>query len=124
MPAPLRVLLTNSTDIYGGGEFYVLELAKFLRARHHDVLVVCKPGNLLSKKCLEAGVRVHAIDFPAQGRLVRHVLMLRDVIRHHRSQIVHTNSNYDRTAGAFAARMTGAIHVTNVHSFHSLRYNV
>ena len=123
MRSPLRVLLTNSTDIYGGGEFYVLELAKSLRERHHDVLVVCKPGNLLSKKCRDAGVPVHTIDFPAQGRLLSHILKLREVIRRHRSQIVHTNSNYDRTAGAFAARITGAVHITNVHSFHSLRYN-
>jgi glycosyltransferase involved in cell wall biosynthesis len=124
MRTPYRVLLTNSTDIYGGGEFYVLELAKALQSRHHDVLVVCKPGNLLAAKCLAAGVPVHTVDFPAQGRLVRSILKLREVIRKQRSQIVHTNSNYDRTAGAFAARLTGAVHITNVHSFHSLRYNL
>lgn len=124
MRASFKVLLTNSTDIYGGGEFYVLELARTLQERHHDVLVLCKPNNLLYKKCLEAGVPARSIDFPAQGRLLRHIVRLREVIREHRSQIVHTNSNYDRTAGAFAARLTGAVHITNVHSFHSLSHNL
>jgi glycosyltransferase involved in cell wall biosynthesis len=120
----LKILLTNSTDIYGGGEFYVLELAMALRSRHHDVLVVCKPANLLYRKCLDAQLPVRAIDFPGQGKLLRHILLLRDIIREDGIQIVHTNSNYDRTAGAFAARLSGAVHVTNVHSFHSLRHNL
>jgi len=120
----LRILLTNSTDIYGGGEFYVLELARALQSRHHDVLVACKPDNLLYRKCLEAGVAVRSIDFPAQGRLLTYIFKLRNILREHRSQIVHTNSNYDRTAGGFAARLAGAAHITNVHSFHSLRHNL
>jgi len=120
----LKILLTNSTDIYGGGEFYVLELAMALRSRHHDALVVCKPANLLYRKCREAQLPVRAIDFPGQGKLLKHILLLRDIIREEGIQIVHTNSNYDRTAGAFAARISGAVHVTNVHSFHSLRRNL
>jgi len=120
----LKILLTNSTDIYGGGEFYVLELARALQSRQNDILVVCKPGNLLYKKCQEAQLPVRALDFPGQGQLLRHILLLRDIIRERGIQIVHTNSNYDRTAGAFAARLSGAAHVTNVHSFHSLRHNL
>lgn len=120
----MKILLTNSTDIYGGGEFYVLELAGSLQARGHDVLVVCKPGNLLYEKCRSAGVPVRPIDFPPQGKLLAHILKLKSIIREQRSQIVHTNSNYDRTAGGFAARLTRAVHVTNVHSFHSLSHNI
>jgi glycosyltransferase involved in cell wall biosynthesis len=120
----LRILLTNSTDIYGGGEFYVLELARSLRSRHHDVVVVCKPGNLLYQKCREAQIPVRPLDFPGQGQLLKHILKLREIIRELGIQIVHTNSNYDRTAGAFASRISGAAHVTNVHSFHSLRHNL
>lgn len=124
MQGALKVLLTNSTDIYGGGEFYVLELARSLQGRQHDVLVVCKPGNLLFEKCRSAGVPVRPIDFPPQGRLFSHILKLKSLMRDQRTQIVHTNSNYDRTAGGFAARLAGAVHITNVHSFHSLSHNL
>ena len=124
MPALYNVLLTNSTDIYAGGEFYVLQLATALQARGHRVWVCCRPGNMLRVKCEQARVPTIPLDFPPQGQLPRFVGSLKKIIQRQQVQIVHTNSNYDRTAGAFAARLTGAKHVTNVHSFHSLRYNV
>jgi glycosyltransferase involved in cell wall biosynthesis len=119
-----NVLLTNSTGIYAGGEFYVFQLAKALQTRGHKVWVCSRPDNLLRAKCDEAGVPTIPLDFPPQGRLLRFVGSLKKIIDQHRVHIVHTNSNYDRTAGAFAARLSGAKHVTNVHSFHSLRHNV
>ncbi|MBI1803764.1 MAG: glycosyltransferase family 4 protein [Ignavibacteriae bacterium] len=121
---PFTILLTNSTDIYAGGEFYVYSLARELQARGHDVLVACKSGNLLREKCEQAGVRIFPVDFPPQGKLMRHVNILRRLMKDRSIEIVHTNTNYDRTAGAFAARLEGKAHITNVHSFHSLRHNV
>jgi glycosyltransferase involved in cell wall biosynthesis len=120
----MNILLTNSTDIYAGGEFYVLELARMLLLRGYRMWVACRPHNLLRQKCKEAGIPCIPVDFPTKGQLASFVALLRNIIREHEIQIVHTNSNYDRTAGAFAARLTGASHVTNVHSFHSLRHNI
>lgn len=124
MADPFHILLTNSSDIYAGGEFYVLELARTLQARGHSVHVCCKPTNLLVEKCRQQGISVLLLDFPPQGRLLNYVQRLRAIVRHHGIQIVHTNTNYDRTAGAFAAKLEGAYHVTNVHSFHSLQHNI
>ncbi|TAK53683.1 MAG: glycosyltransferase family 1 protein [Bacteroidetes bacterium] len=120
----LNILLTNSSNMYGGGEFYVLELAKELAKRGHNVIVTCKPDNLLKKKCDDAGVKTLPYDFPEMGKLAASINRLKRVIQREKIHIVHTNTNYDRTAGAFAARLAGAKHVTNVHSFHSLSHNL
>jgi len=119
-----NILLTNSSDMYGGGEFYVLELACELKKRGHNIIVTCKPDNLLCKKCNDAGVVTLPLDFPPQGKLFSFIMKLKQIIKQHNIQIVHTNTNYDRTAGAFAVWVCGVKHVTNVHSFHSLQHNL
>lgn len=120
----MRILLTNSSDIYGGGEYFVLELALELARRGTEVFVAARPKSLLVQKCRDAGLSVLPLDFPPQGKLFRYVLALKRFLREQRIDLIHTNSNYDRTAGAFAARLAGIPHVTNVHSFHSLRHNI
>ena len=123
MSRPLNVLLTNSTDIYGGGEFFVYELAKALHERKHNVHVVCRPDNLLREKCEQAKISVFPLDFLSKGQLIKIISRLRSMIQENNIQLVHTNSNYDRTAGAFAAWPAGVSHVTNVHSLHSIQHN-
>ena len=124
MPSSFNVLLTNSTGLYAGGEFYVLELARTLRNRGHKVWVACKPDNLLLQKCQQASVPTLPVDFPSNGQLWKFIGILRGYIRDYEIDIVHSNSNYDRTVGAFAAKLEKKIHVTNVHSFHSLQHNL
>ncbi|HTK83194.1 MAG TPA: glycosyltransferase family 4 protein [Bacteroidota bacterium] len=119
----LNILLTNATDIYGGGEYFVSEVARLLRDRGHNTWVACKPGNLLIKKCQDNGIPVYPLDFPARGELRKYIGLLKDFALKNAIDVIHTNSNYDRTAGAFAARLAGAKHVTNVHSFHSIQHN-
>jgi glycosyltransferase involved in cell wall biosynthesis len=119
-----HILLTNSSDIYSGGEFYVLELSKELHSRGYHVWVACKQENRLLQKCTAAGVPTIPVDFPRQGKLVKFIGILRDIIRKHDIDIIHTNTNYDRTAGAFASLLEKRRHITNVHSFHSLRHNL
>ncbi len=124
MNKSLNILLTNSTNLYAGGEFYVFELARTLRTRGHNVRVACRSDNLLFEKCRQAGVTALPVDFPATGKLATYVKILRHLIRDHDIDIVHTNVNYDRTAGAFAAKLEKKIHVANVHSFHSIQHNL
>jgi glycosyltransferase involved in cell wall biosynthesis len=118
------ILLTNASRMYAGGEFYVLLLAGELRSRGHDVAVSCRSDNLLSAKCRERGIPTEPVEFPERGGLTRCVGELRGIIRRRAIGIVHTNTNYDRTAGAIAARLSGARHVASVHSFHSISYNL
>lgn len=118
------VILTNASALYAGGEFYVLLLAGELLRRGHDVAVSCRPDNLLAAKCRGRGIPVEPVEFPERGGLVRCVRELLRIAGRRRAGIVHTNTNYDRTAGAIAARLAGAKHVANVHSFHSISHNL
>lgn len=119
-----NVLLLNASSIYAGGEFYVLILADELRRKGHSVTVSCRPDNLLAAKCRERGIDVVPVGFPEKGGLRKHVGRLKGLIREKGADIVHSNTNYDRTAGAIAARLTGAKHVANIHSFHSISHNL
>jgi glycosyltransferase involved in cell wall biosynthesis len=119
-----NILVTNSSVIYGGGEYFVLELSRSLHSRGYNVLVGCKPESLLIEKCRQAGLNVVPIDFPPQGQLLKYARILSKIIREHAIDLVHSNSNYDRTACGFAALPHNTVHLTNVHSFHSLQYNI
>ncbi len=118
------ILLTNASSIYAGGELYVLVLATELISRGHRVVVACRPDNLLADKCAGNNVPVAPVDFPTGGQLFKSVSRLKGIIGREGIDIVHTNTNYDRTAGAIAARLAGARHVANVHSYHSIAHNL
>ncbi len=119
-----KILLTNASLIYAGGEYYVLELSKELSSRNIDVTVCCHTKNLLYEKCIKAGVKVFGLDFPEKGKLLKHIKILKNYTIENDIDIIHTNTNYDRTAGAFAARLAGKKHITNVHSFQSIDNNL
>lgn len=121
----MNILLLNALNIYGGGEFFVFQFADILRKRGNDVWVSCRKDNLIYEKCIKAGIKVLPIDYPkrGKGKLFRIIRELKNFIVKNKIDIVHSNTNYDRTAGAFAAKWAGVKHVTTNHSFHSIEYN-
>ena len=122
----MRILLLNALHIYGGGEFFVYQFAGQLKKNGHDVWVSCRPDNLIYEKCKKAGINVFPLDYPVNGkeRLYRNIRALKNFIVKNKIDIVHSNTNYDRTAGAFAAKWAGVKHVTTNHSFHSIEHNL
>lgn len=121
-----KILILNSSAIYGGGEYFVLKLATALKLRGYTLTVGCRGNNLLSKKLSEAGIKTVNISFPERGSgdLKKTVKEVRKVIRDEQINIVHSNTGYDRTAGAFAARGTNAVHVTSCHSLEPISHNI
>jgi len=119
----LNILLTNSTDIFAGGEDYVLILARYLQRRGHRVWVSANPGHLLLEKCGRAGIPAFPVEFTGMSRVFSVGSTLRTFLRHHAIRIVHSNANYDRTAAAIAAAFTPARHVAGIHSAHSIQHN-
>jgi len=117
-------LLTNASDIYSGGEYFVLEFGKKLKERNYDVIICCHPGNLLYDKAKDAGISLFGFDFPIKGGVFKTAKLLSKYIKQHRIDIVHSNNNYDRTTGGFAAKLAGAGHITMNHSFHSISHNI
>ncbi|HRJ86498.1 MAG TPA: glycosyltransferase family 4 protein [Ignavibacteria bacterium] len=123
----LNILLLNALDIYGGGEFFVYQLAKLLTQKGHKVWVSCRKDNIIYSKCIEEGIGVFPVDYPehsGKSDLWKNSRILGKFIKENKIDIVHSNTNYDRTAGAFAAKFAGVKHVSNVHSFHSISHNL
>ena len=120
----MRILLTNSTTIFAGGEDYVLILAKYLRARGHSVHISAIPGHLLLEKATEAGIPVVPIPYGDMDKVFQVSRMLRGPLRSLGIDIVHSNANYDRTCAAIATAWTPARHVAGIHSTHSIQHNI
>lgn len=124
---PLNILLLNALDIYGGGEFFVYQLAKLLTQKGHKVWVSCRKDNIIYGRCVEENIGVFPLDYPehsGKSDLWKNSRVLGRFVKENRIDIVHSNTNYDRTAGAFAAKFAGVRHVSNVHSFHSISHNI
>lgn len=123
----LNILLLNALDIYGGGEFFVYQFANLLKSRGHKVWVSCRNDNLLYSRCIEVGIVVFPVDYPehsGKSNVWKISKQLSRFIKENKIDIVHSNTNYDRTAGAFAAKLAGVPHITSNHSFHSISHNL
>lgn len=120
----MNVLLSNSTDIFAGGEDYVLILAKYLRQRGHHVYVSANPGHLLLKKCTDAGIDVVPVVYQKMSRVFTVARQLGGELKRRDITIVHSNANYDRTASGIAATIARIPHVASVHSAHSIQHNI
>jgi glycosyltransferase involved in cell wall biosynthesis len=120
----VNVLLTNATDIFAGGEDYVLILAKYLRLRGHRVWVSGLPQHLLLKKCEDLGIPTVPVAYRGMSRVFAVSRELRRAIIRHDIEVVHSNANYDRTCAAIATAFTRVRHVAGVHSAHSIQHNL
>lgn len=120
----MNILLTNSTDIFAGGEDYVLILAKYLALRGHHVTVSAQPGHLLLRKCEQAGIAVAPLRYTGMGRVFAVAGEMRAMIRERNIGVVHSNANYDRTCAALATAFSSVVHVAGVHSAHSIQHNI
>jgi len=120
----VNILLTNSTDIFAGGEDYVLILARYLALRGHRVMVSALPDHLLLQKCRERGIATIPVDYRGMSRVFSVGGKLRRAVKEHAIEVVHSNANYDRTCAALATAFTPVRHIAGIHSTHSIQHNV
>ncbi|MFI5144303.1 MAG: glycosyltransferase family 4 protein, partial [Ignavibacteria bacterium] len=122
----MKILLLNALEIYGGGELFVYLLSRYLNGSGFDVIVSCPESSLLNEKCRKEGIKIFNLDYPVKGNgnLTRVISGLKRIIRNENIDIVHSNTNYDRTAGAFATIGTGAVHAASIHSYYSIQRNL
>jgi glycosyltransferase involved in cell wall biosynthesis len=120
----VNILISNSTDIFAGGEDYVLILAKYLGLRGHKVYVSALPGHLLLDKCAAAGIDTVPIEYQGMNRVFTVAALLRRELQERSIQVIHSNANYDRTVAALAVPWTKIPHVAGVHSTHSIQHNI
>ncbi len=112
----VRIGLLIETDGPGGAESVVLQLARALRDRDHEVLAVGpeEGEGWLSSRLLEAGFERETV--PLRGPTdLRSVRGLASIFRRHRLDVVHSHEFTMAFFGALAARATGRRHVITMH---------
>ncbi len=120
----MKILLTNATEIYAGGEEYVFTLARYLQMRGHEVHVSGFPDHLLLRKCVASAIRTIPIQYGKHTEVLTVGRILRKNIQDLSIDIIHSNSNYDRTCAALGALFTPARHIATVHSANSIQHNL
>jgi len=121
---PLNIVLTNDAKDVAGGEYFVLYLAAGMRDRGHNVLISPMRGSKLAAVAAERGFETIETPYGTNGREFVAAAMLARSLRGRKADIIHTNSNFDRTAGAIAARALRCICVASVHSCLSIQHNL
>lgn len=120
----MNIFISNSTDIFAGGEDYVFILAKYLQHRGHHLWVSANPGHLLLRKCEDAGINTVAVSYKEMSRVFRVGAEVRAHLKRLSIDVIHSNANYDRTAAGIAAAWTKTRHIASVHSAHSIQHNI
>lgn len=120
----MNVFISNSTDIFAGGEDYVLILAKHLKQRGHHVWVSALPDHLLLKKCADAGIGTVPVLYSGMSRVFVVAAEVRSHLRALSIDVIHSNANYDRTVAGMATVWSHTRHIASVHSSHSIQHNI
>lgn len=111
-----RVLHVNGGGDLGGGKSHLVTLLPGLRKLGCDAELLVFADGVLAKECEEAGVPVHRL---CMDKLVSPGLLiaLRDFLRRHRPDIIHTHGGRASFYGRLAALLSGhSCVVTTVHS--------
>ncbi len=107
--APLRILHLSHTLSMGGGEYHLVQHAKGLKQRGHEVRVACRAGNMHLRNALESA-GVDAVPIPAvpslmvPGALAR---VLRDQCQSWKPDLVCANTLTTAAVAAFLKRTIG-----------------
>ncbi len=120
----LKILLTNDARTIAGGENYVLYLADGLSAKGHEIFIAPLAGSELEKVSREKGYETVGIPYAAHGREFNAIRVIVKAFKGKGIDIVHTNSNLDRTIAAAAGKFIGAKNISTIHSCLSINRNI
>lgn len=120
----LNVVITNDAVNIAGGESYVLYLAEGLRERNHKVIIAPLVNSELAEEARKRNYLVYEIPYGLKGREFNAIKVLYNYLRKEKVDIIHSNSNLDRTIAAFAGKIIGAKNITTVHSCLSISRNI
>jgi glycosyltransferase involved in cell wall biosynthesis len=118
------ILLLNASDIFGGGEYYTLTLAREFTTRGYRVYVGCDGNSDIFKKADSYSVCTVAIEFKGSRNSLNTLRFLVSFIKQKSVGLIHTNTSADRTIGALASYICGRKHVTSCHSLESMSHNL
>jgi glycosyltransferase involved in cell wall biosynthesis len=121
----MRIVLTNKSTTIAGGEDYVLYLASGLRERKHDIIIAPLRNSELASKSKEQGFETVEMDYSAKGLdEIPLIFDLAKKLKNKKVDIIHTNSNTDRTIGAFTSRLLKCKNIAQIHSHFSITQRI
>lgn len=120
----MRILLTNDAEKIAGGENYVLHLAEGLSRRGYEIIIAPLINSELESVSRQKGFETFGIPYGAGGREFKAINTMIKLFRGRNIDIVHTNSNLDRTIAAAAGKIIGARNITTIHSCLSINRNI
>jgi radical SAM protein with 4Fe4S-binding SPASM domain len=83
----MRITFFSDIAMLGGGELWVLAIARWLRGRGHDVSIVCPHRSQLFLACVDRGLDV--FGFNTNGNTPFHQPLFH-FLRNHRTDVVYT----------------------------------
>lgn len=100
----MRILQVSSARAFGGGERHLLDLARGLAARGHELLFALGEGSPLRERLADFGER-RVFTLPLRNSLdLGSARGLARLAREHEVEIIHAHVARDYTPAAFAAR--------------------
>jgi glycosyltransferase involved in cell wall biosynthesis len=118
----MNIVLTNKAVNIAGGENYVLYLAGGLREHDHNVIIAPLSNSELAAKSKELGFETVEMNYSAKGLdEIPLIFDFANKLRDKKIDLIHTNSNTDRTIGAFASRLMNCKNVAQIHSHFSIK---
>ncbi|MCX8010951.1 MAG: glycosyltransferase family 4 protein [Ignavibacteria bacterium] len=120
----MKIVLTNNEQTIAGGENYVLFLAEGLSKIGHETIIAPRQGSELEKKSKELGYQTIPMNYESKGKELFSALRFRELLKKENVDLIHTNSNFDRTIGAITARLLRCKSIASVHSCLSIQHNI
>ncbi len=120
----MKVLFTNDASDIAGGENYVLHLAEGLSQRGHEILIAPLINSELEETSRKKGFKTVGIPYGAHGKEFNAIRILIRAFKGNKIDIIHTNSNLDRTIAAAAGKFIGAKNISTIHSCLSINRNI
>lgn len=107
MNRPLRILHTEAAKGMGGQEIYIFRHMQVMRARGHEVALLCQPDARLATLARDDGFTVHTLRMGGMARLLRGIWSVSRLVRRERYDVVNTTSRRDALIAAAGARLGG-----------------
>ena len=112
----MKILMATMGLDIGGAETHIVELAKELKARGHEV-VIASNGGVYVAEVEEAGIRHYAVPMHRRsvGDMLRSRTLLRRILREERPDIVHAHARIPAFLCGTLQRELGFPFVTSCH---------
>ncbi|MCH4578064.1 MULTISPECIES: glycosyltransferase family 4 protein [Pseudomonadota] len=105
MNRPLRILHTEAAKGMGGQEIYIYRHMQVMRARGHEVSLLCQPDARLATLARDDGFTVHTLRMGGLARLLRGICSVSQLVRREQYDVVNTTSHRDALIASAGARL-------------------